>query len=288
LDDQLCLFTLLYAPREQHERILADFVTPIASDLRDAPELHSLFFARYNVPSWQVRFRVLGRPDWVSGPVFERVDRDLVPLRDSGAVERVEYAQYDREVERYGGDEGMALAEKLFLHDSLACLDLMAAERQGLLAKTRREISMMMTERLLDLLGFDRGQRLAFYAYGHRWTHEMGTWGEKEIETVEAKYQALKDGLQDLFTGEQSRDPELLWGGAEGARIAERYVEASRPVAAAIVEAHGAGRIHQDLVYLAWSYAHMSCNRLGIDPTPEAMLRYFIHRLYEDGGGPAG
>jgi len=63
LDDQLCLFTLLYAPREQHERILADFVTPVASDLRDAPELHSLFFARYNVPSWQVRFRILGRPD---------------------------------------------------------------------------------------------------------------------------------------------------------------------------------------------------------------------------------
>ena len=288
MDDQLCLFTLLYAPREQHERILADFVTPIARDLRDAPELHSLFFARYNVPSWQVRFRVLGRPDWVSGPVFERVDRDLGPLRDSGTVEGVEYAQYDREVERYGGDEGMALAEKLFLHDSLACLDLMAAERQGLLAKTRRELSMLMTERLLDLLGFDREQRLAFYAFGHQWTREMGTWGDKEVETVEAKYQALKPGLQDLFTGEQSRDPELLWGGEEGARIAERWSEASRPVAAAIVAAHGAGRIQADLVYLAWSYAHMSCNRLGIDPTPEALLRYFMHRLLEEGGGLVG
>jgi thiopeptide-type bacteriocin biosynthesis protein len=286
LEDQLCLFTLLYAPREQHERILADFVTPIARDLRDAPELHSLFFARYNVPSWQVRFRVLGRPDWVSGPVFERVDRDLTPLRASGAVENVEYAQYDREVERYGGDEGMALAEKLFLHDSLACLDLMDAERRGLLAKTRREVSLLMTERLLDLLGFDREQRLAFYTYGHQWPSEMGAWKEAELATVEAKYQALKDGLQDLFTGEQSRDAEALWGGEEPARIAARWQEASRPVAQAIREAHDAGRISQDLGYLAWSYAHMSCNRLGIDPTPEALLRYFMHRLIEDGGGP--
>ena len=60
-----------------------------------------------------------------------------------------------------------------------------------------------------------------------------------------------------------------------------------RKQAEAIVAAHAAGRIHQDLVPLAWSYAHMSCNRFGIDPTPEAILRYFMHRLYLDGGGIA-
>jgi thiopeptide-type bacteriocin biosynthesis protein len=287
LDDQLCLFTLLYAPREQHERILADFVTPIARDLRAAPELHSLFFARYNVPTWQVRFRVLGRPDWIAGPVRERIERDLAPLQASGAVERIEFAEYDREIERYGGEEGMALAEKLFLHDSLAVLDLLAAERQGLLAKTRREWSLLMTEGLLDLLGFDRAQRLAFHASGFRWTSEMGTWKEAELETIEARYQALKPGLQDLFTGEQSRCPELLWGGEEPWRIAERCLEASRPVVAAIREAHAAGRIQQELTELAWSYSHMHCNRLGIDPTPEALLRYFMYRLLEDGGGAA-
>jgi thiopeptide-type bacteriocin biosynthesis protein len=287
LDDQHCLFTLLYAPREQHERILADFVTPVARDLRGVPELHSLFFARYNVPSWQVRFRVLGRPDWIDGPVRERVERDLGPLQASGAVERIELAQYDRETERYGGEEGMALAEKLFLHDSLACLDLMAAERRGLLAKTRREWSLLMTEGLLDLLRFDRAQRLAFYAVGYRWTSEMGTWKEAELATVEKRYQELKPGLQDLFTGEQSRRPELLWGGEEPWRIAERCLEASRPVVEAILAAHAAGRIHQDLTELAWSYTHMQCNRLGIDPTPEALLRYFMRRLLEDGGGAA-
>lgn len=285
MDDQLCLFTLLYAPREQHEKILADFVTPVARDLRDAPELHSLFFARYNVPSWQVRFRVLGRPDWVSGPVFERVQRDLGPLQESGAVEGVEFAQYDREVERYGGDEGMALAEKLFLHDSLACLDLMETERRGLLEKSRREFSMVMTERTLDLFRFSREQRLAFYAFGYQWTRDMETWKEDDLAMIEGRYQGLKEGLQDLFAGEQSQDPALLWGGEEPARIAAHCLEASRPIAEAILEGHAAGRIQQDLVYLVWSYTHMHCNRLGIDPTPEALLRYFMHRLMQDGGG---
>jgi thiopeptide-type bacteriocin biosynthesis protein len=287
LDDPLCLFAILYAPRERHEEILADFATPIARDVRGAAELSSLFFARYNVPSWQVRFRILGRPDWVSGPVRERVERDLRSLHDTGVIEDAEIAEYDREIERYGGEEGMALAERLFLHDSLACLDFMEAERQGKCEKSRREFSLLLTERLLDLLRFDREQRLAFHAYGHRWPREMGTWSDADVAIIEARYQELKPGLQDLFTGEQSRDPELLWGGEEPARIAARCLEASRPILEAVREGHAAGRIQQDLVYLAWSYAHMQCNRLGIDPTPEALLRYFMCRLLEDGGGPA-
>jgi thiopeptide-type bacteriocin biosynthesis protein len=285
LEDQLCLFTLLYAPRERHEEILAGFVTPIARDLRGEPALDSLFFARYNVPSWQVRFRILGRPDWISGPVLERVQRDLETLQASGTVESVELAQYDRETERYGGEEGMALAEQLFLHDSLAILDFLELDRQDRLEKSRREVSLLMTERLAGLLRFDREQRTAFYQFGQQWPHEMGAWNESEIATIEAKYQEVKPGLQDLFTGEQAQDPEALWGGAEAARIAARWIEDSRPVAEAILEAHAAGRIQQDLNYLTWSYAHMSANRMGVDATPEALLRYFMYRLYQDGGG---
>ena len=260
-------------------------MTPIARAVRDAPELDSLFFARYNVPRWQLRFRILGRPAWISGPVLERVQQAVAPLQAAGAVEAVEFAEYDRELERYGGEEGMALAEKLFLHDSLAILDLIDADRQGLLEKSRREISLLMTEQLLDLLRFDRAQRTAFYAYGYEWTREMGTWRDGDLDKIEQRYRELKPGLQDLFAGERRSDPAWLWGGASAARIACRWVAASRPVAEAILAAHAAGRLHQGLGYLAWSYAHMSCNRFGIDSTPEAILRYFMHRLYEDGGG---
>jgi thiopeptide-type bacteriocin biosynthesis protein len=283
--EQLCLFALLYAPREQHERIISELMTPIAREVRDAPELDSLFFARYNVPSWQLRFRILGRPDWISGPVRERVRQGVAPLQAAGTVDSVEFAEYDRELERYGGEEGMALAEQLFLHDSLAILDLIEADRQGLLEKSRREISLLMTERLLDLLHFDRAQRTAFYAYGYQWTREMATWRDEDLDKIEQRYGELQPGLQGLFTGERRGDPAWLWGGASAARIAGRWLEASRPVAEAIRAAHAAGRIRQSLEILAWSYAHMSCNRFGIDSTPEAILRYFMHRLYEDGGG---
>jgi class I lanthipeptide synthase len=257
-------------------------VTPVAREVSAAPELSSLFFARYNVPRWQVRFRVLGEPSWVDGPVRDRVCAFLEPLKSKGFLEGNEFATYQREYERYGGVEGMALAEKIFLHDTLACLELMEAERQGLTVKSRREFSMVMTERLLDLLRFTRAQRLAFYAFGYSWALDMKTWEQDEIRILDERFEALRPGLTDLFFGGQADDPVAAWGGEAPARIATRCLDATRPVVDELLAAHAAGRIKQDIVYLAWSYTHMQCNRLGIDPTPEAILRYFMHRLLKE------
>src|SRR5690349_15294166 len=113
----LCLYTLLYTEREHHEEVLHRFVTPVVAELRGAPELDSLFFARFNVPSWTVRFRILGEPEWIAGPVRRLVEERLRTIEGEGLLESVEFATYDRELERYGGLEGMALAERIFLHD---------------------------------------------------------------------------------------------------------------------------------------------------------------------------
>ena len=82
-------------------------------------------------------------------------------------------------------------------------------------------------------------------------------------------------------------DLESLYQRSPRNRTIRGIMAATRDFGAYLVAAHAAGRIHQDLVPLAWSYAHMSCNRFGIDPTPEAILRCFMHRLYLDGGGIA-
>jgi thiopeptide-type bacteriocin biosynthesis protein len=151
MTDQRCLYALLNADREEHESLIRELVTPVARTLRDDPRLDSLFFARYNVPQWQLRFRILGRPDWVEGPVRGLLDETLHRLRDRGLVAGWEYASYERELERYGGEEGMALAEAVFLHDTCLCLDLMEAESRDEAGRSRRELSLLYADRFLDL-----------------------------------------------------------------------------------------------------------------------------------------
>jgi thiopeptide-type bacteriocin biosynthesis protein len=277
----------MHAPPENHERLLREFVIPVVREIRSSPELDSIFFARYSVPDWQLRFRVLGRTDWVANPVRRRVEEALLPVRAAGLVQDVEFASYAREWERYGGERGMYLAERIFLHDSLACLALIDAESRGRLAKTRREYSLLFVERFLDLMEFDRDTRIAYYAFGHSWPITDGTWNDADLRALDAKFASIEPGLVDLLRGDQSRDPDSQWGGEEPADIAARCLEASRPVVEELRSRHRAGEIEQDLVNLAWSYTHMHCNRLGIDAMPEAILRYFMWRLYTGASLPA-
>ncbi|HEV8199744.1 MAG TPA: thiopeptide-type bacteriocin biosynthesis protein [Candidatus Polarisedimenticolia bacterium] len=285
MTSQRCLYALLHAPREHHDEILHALVRPIALEIGGNAALDSLFFARYDLPRWQVRFRILGRPEWVDGDVRRLVEGRLPALQDRGLIEGCEFAEYEREYERYGGEEGMALAEQVFLHDSLACLDLMDVEHRGHLARSRREVTLVLTERVLDLLEMDRAQRLAFYRSGYQWAIDGGTWRDEEQGALEERYRSLAPGLEELFLGATARDPVALYGGAEAAAIARRFLDSVRPVASRLLEAHRAGRIPKNLVTLAWSYTHMQCNRLGIDPAAEAILRFFMLRFAEDHPG---
>jgi thiopeptide-type bacteriocin biosynthesis protein len=272
----------MHAPRENHEALLRDFVIPVVAAIRDAPELDCMFFARYSEPDWQLRFRVLGRPAWVDGPVRRRIELALPPLTEAGLATQVDFATYDREWDRYGGKTGMYLAERIFLHDSMTCLALIEAEARGATTKTRREYSLVFVERFLDLLGFDRATRLAFYEFGHSWPIRDGDWTDDDLRALDAKYEALRPGLADVFIGEQSHRAEAQWGGVEPAGIATGCLAALKPVIDELRTSHARGDVAQDLVNLAWSYTHMHCNRLGIDAMPEAILRYFMWRLHGD------
>jgi thiopeptide-type bacteriocin biosynthesis protein len=280
--DESCLYTLFHAPREHHEAILASVVIPIVHELRDATELDCLFFARYSEPDWQLRFRVLGRPEWVDGPVKRRIQEALPAVTDAGFATHIDFATYDREWERYGGERGMYLSEQVFRHDSLACLDYIEAESRGETAKSRREYSLLFVERFLDLMRFDRTARLAFYEFGHSWPIKDGDWNDDDLRALATKYDALKPGLIELFGSAQNGPSATAWGGARPAAIAAAALEALAPTANQIMALHREGTIAQDLKYLVWSYTHMHCNRLGIDAMPEAILRYFMWRLHTD------
>ncbi|HYQ90308.1 MAG TPA: thiopeptide-type bacteriocin biosynthesis protein [Candidatus Binatia bacterium] len=280
--DQGCLYSLLYVPREQHEDILDQLVFPIVAEVRNHPDLDSLFFVRFSEPRWQLRFRVLGRTRWVGGPLRDLVERRVRDFETSGNIEGHEFSQYDREYDRYGGALGMALAEKLFHLDSLACLEIVRIDRAGLLKKSRREFAMALVDSFLDLAHFPTEDRLEFYKFGYAWAIEWKTWGLEDLDALEKRFQKLHVGLERLFFGLKAEDPAQFYGGPEAAQVAATFLEHARPTVEAILNERRAGRIEQSLIYLFWSYAHMMTNRLGVEATPEAILRFFMFRLLEE------
>jgi class I lanthipeptide synthase len=274
-----CLYTIAFLPRERIEALLLDEFLPLVREIREHPDLESLFFVRYSDPRWQLRFRIFGRPEWVNGALRARLEARMAQLEVEGTIEGHSFSRYDREIERYGGEDGMDLAERLFFIDSLAALELLDVERRGLMGKSRREVALLVADGLADLAGFDERQRLHYYRQGYSWALDTGAWTLADLEILERRFVALKPGLERLLAD----DHEVSrWGGEAVARIVRELMEAAAPVMRSIVEGHAAGRIRQDLTYLVWSYAHMFTNRLGIESTPEAILRFFMHRLVQE------
>lgn len=280
--EESCLYAVCYAPRERIEPLLGSLVRPIATEIHGHPDLDSLFFVRYSEPRWQLRFRILGRPSWVNGPLRERVESRVRELEASGDIEGHELTRYDREYDRYGGALGMHLAEKLFHLDSLACLELVRLDQEGKIAKSRREVAMALVEGLVDLTPFSAEDRLEFYRFGYAWALDQKTWGPEDLEALEARFQKLRGGLEKLFFGDTARDVTRLYGGPEAAAAIATFLDQARPVVGTILNEHRLGKIQQDLRYLFWSYAHMMTNRLGVEAVPEAILRFFMFRLLEE------
>lgn len=280
--EESCLYTILHAPHERHDAVVREVVTPLVRRFVAAPSLHSLFFARYNKPDWQVRFRVLGPPGWIASEVRPVVERAVADARAVSTVDRAEYDAYEREFDRYGGELGMGLAERLFTLDTIACVDLLEVESRGGLDRSRREWSLVYVERMFDLLGLEPARRAQVYRFAYSWALDQGYWTQGDLEVLSKRYEGMREDLLDLLRGETARDPVAQLGGDEAAEILARSTQVMRPVAEAIVAGLADGTVRQEIGHLAWSYSHMHCNRLGIDAHAEAILRYFMHRFYED------
>jgi thiopeptide-type bacteriocin biosynthesis protein len=277
------LFVYLPAPRDTHEAILLEHLAPLVRDLGSHPDLESISFTRSSVPEWLLRLMVHGRSSWIEHSIRPLFDERLGAFSRKTIVDSEGLPEYRREIRRWGGETGIVLAERTFHHDTLACLDWMEAESRGEVTRSRRELSLLMTDRLLDLLRFGAAERLAFYKLGHAWPLERGLWKDEDLEALERRYQALRPGLLDLLGGRTASDPVTLWGGAASARIAESCLERLRPVAEAWIEARSAGRLDTDWQHLVWSLAHVHSIRLGVDSEPEAILRFFMYRYHQDG-----
>ncbi|HET9300795.1 MAG TPA: thiopeptide-type bacteriocin biosynthesis protein [Candidatus Polarisedimenticolaceae bacterium] len=237
----------LLAPPGGLEELLQTRIRPLLVDLSARPDVGAVYFARYQQEAL----------------LFVNCDAELdLPGK------RVPFVP---ELARYGGEEGFRIAEGIFEADSLPSLDLLEARLAGK-GRPLRESSVLLTERLLDLLAFDRNRRIAFYRASYAWALDQGRWDEGDLRLLDARYRGLREGLAELL---HSSDHEEC----------ATWTRRTRPWVERLRAAHGAGGIDQDLGSLAWSYAHMQCNRLGIDGDAEAILRYFMQRVHEDGLG---
>ena len=193
------LYAKLYTGPGIADRLLVDTLRPLVSTAVAGGAADGWFFIRYADPDPHVRLRLHGDPRRLTGELLPRLADSLAPLLEDGRVARWQLDTYVREVERYGGAQGIVLAEQLFCLDSecvLAMLDSTPGD-DGL--AWRWKLATCGVDLLLDGLGLDltakcawaRQQRDAF-------AHEFRADGRLKQQLGE-KFRVERSGLADLW-----------------------------------------------------------------------------------------
>ncbi|MFD4656354.1 lantibiotic dehydratase [Kitasatospora sp. NPDC058444] len=219
------------------------------------------FFVRYADPERHVRLRFHGDSSTLIGPLMEHVCAWATKLRADGFCTRFSFDTYEREVERYGGEEGTAAAESLFMADSPSVADMLRASTEGRLGVDLLELAVISIDDLLAGLGLSPKERAAF-SYGSPLPPRLG--GSEYRKRQRALRQALGGALP--IEGEVSR-----------------LLSTRRPALAPAIDLIDS--LHRDQALwcsrdeLCRSYVHLHANRLlGTDTSGESMALELLRR----------
>jgi thiopeptide-type bacteriocin biosynthesis protein len=274
------LYAKLYTGAATADQVLGAVVRPVTKLALRSGAADGWFFVRYGDPDWHVRLRFHGEPARLWGEVWPALRAAVAPFLDDSLVWRLQLDTYEREVERYGGAQGIVLAEQLFEADSEAALEVVGLYPEDARGDVRWRLALYGMDRLLTDLPLDPDQRREVL------------W--KVRASFAAEFRAdvnLRRQLGDRFRKERPTLERLLApdGGdpedvlAPGRAVLRQRSQRWAAVLLSLRESAAAGRLSQPLTELATSYLHMHANRLlrSAQRPQEVVLYDFLARLYE-------
>jgi thiopeptide-type bacteriocin biosynthesis protein len=280
------LYVKLYGGAVTLDQILRDVVGPVVATVLDSGAADRWFFIRYGDPDWHLRLRFHGQAERLQGEVLPALQAAMAPLLEEGRLWRLQLDTYEREVERYGGPDGIVLAERLFHIDSDAVLALATLLPEDTRGDVRWRLALVGMDQLLGDLGLDRDTRRA--AIGKmRDTFAADLHADANLRhQLGQKFRPERKSLEALLALNPSTDSRL----APGLAVLRRRSQQLAPVMAELRACAQAGRLSVPLAELAASYVHMHANRLlrSAHRAQELVLHDFLYRLYESQAALAG
>ncbi len=149
----------IYSGNTALDHLLAEKLLPLINE--NLSLFDKWFFIRYGDPQWHLRLRFYGKPESLYGLLLPKLNALIEPMIAMGELHKAELFTYEREVERYGGPESMALVESLFMTDSVLISETVKLELEYE-EEVRWRIALLMTDKLLTAFEYSTTQKLEF------------------------------------------------------------------------------------------------------------------------------
>lgn len=274
------LFAKLYAGSSTADEVLRRVVAPVRARALASGAATHWFFLRYSDPDHHIRVRFCGAPERLHADVLPALQQAAEPMLADGSIWRVQLDTYEREVERYGGPEGIEPCERLFWCDSEAVLDIVQLLEGDAGADARWRLALRGADMLLDDLGLDLEQRIELAGHARDSFRAEHGAGPALFKQIGARFRRERDALFAML----ARDPDQDRGSVLEpgfAALAARSIRL-RLIVAELGARDRAGRLAPPIRGFAWSLVHMHVNRLlhASQRAQELVLYDLLHRWY--------
>ena len=271
------LYYKIYAAPGTMDRLLGEVVAPLAVLQEEIAPGEPWFFIRYGDPEHHLRVRFRGGPV-ERRALDEKMSALLRPFIEAGSIPRVSLDTYVREIERYGGGAGIALAETWFRADSAAALEGVALLDGDENEALRWKAVAMGWDRLLADFGLDYEKRErvvagAREAFGREFRVESA--GRRRLAK---RLRAERRELEALVT-ELSEDAAVL---RRVDRILRERSENTHQIVSEFRNLAEAGELECPMDELLRSFTHMHANRMlpASARAHELVIHDFLSRTY--------
>lgn len=130
MGDDNYIYLKLYLDMEYADKFLSDSLAPFVQNLYKSGRLDKFFFIRYADPNFHIRLRLRAK-DRVSYTEFLiDIQKWANMVFRNKEVKNYAFTIYEREVERYGGEQCIGLIESLFSADSALAIKLLDYKKQ--------------------------------------------------------------------------------------------------------------------------------------------------------------
>jgi thiopeptide-type bacteriocin biosynthesis protein len=272
------LFAKLYTGTGTADRVLCEVVAPLVRKLIDSGVVDRWFFIRYADPDWHLRLRFHGKTERLHGDVMPAIEAAVTLLLKEGRLARVQFDTYEREVERYGGGEGIVLAERIFQADSEAALEIIENLELGDAGLDERwRLTVRGIDALLTDFGFDLDSKCALSQEASRSLAEVERVDKNLRSELSEKFRKERKSLEELLDPACDAVNSLL----PGLEILRQRSERIAPIVAELNACEQAGRLLVSVKDFVLSCAHMYANRLlrSVHREQELVIYDFLSRL---------
>ncbi len=252
------LYAKLYASPGVQNQALAMLHSTVIDPAVRSGAVDRWFFIRYGDPDLHLRIRLHGEPQALMQEVLPLLHAALQPWMTDRRLARWQLDTYEPETIRYGGPDGLPLAERLFHADSEAVAEIMALYDGSTGLDTHWRLAIAGVHMLLDSLGLDgSAKRTLIAAYRDAYDAEFRS-GRAFRKSVSRRFRQERGELEALLRGGLPANHPLQ----PGLAILRERTLRLKPIADALAALDADPSSDVSIRRLAPSFIHMHVNRM--------------------------